>query len=221
MFSRCLSRLNASVLALFLPAAALALEIPLKKGSGEATRVGFVDMERIFREYPETQKARAEYFQEVERQRAALAERERQLASLTDQMAALQSAVAQPPAAEAVSSTGAAPSLSTGAAPTPAISTATAAAVEEGLAKRSSELEKRKAELTLARQTSAQALRDLEARRSKQILGSLYKALTQLADEKGVGLVVDKSAILYGQEAVDLTEALSRRVRGLPEEEPK
>jgi len=30
--------------------------------------------------------------------------------------------------------------------------------------------------------------------------------------------VVDKSAILYGQNAIDLTEPLARRLRGLPDD---
>lgn len=196
----------------FCAAAARCLEIPLKKGAGEGTRVGYVDMDRIFREYPETQKARTEYFKEVERQRASLAERERQLAGVEQEIDLLKDTMQS-------SSDSAAVAVSTTA--VPVLSTATVAAVQEGVAKRSADLVQRQAELAMARQAGAQALRDLEARRSKQILGSLYKALMDLADEKGIGLVVDKSAILYGQSAIDLTDALSRRVRGLPEEEEK
>jgi Skp family chaperone for outer membrane proteins len=215
-FSQTFFRIPILAVSAFVLSAATAhsLEIPLKKGSGEGTRVGYVDMERIFRDYPETQKARAEYFKEVERQRAALAERERQLAGVVQEIDMLQEAV-QPPAdstSTVASSTGAA---------SPVLSSATVAAVQEGVAKRAANLEQRQTELSMAKQAAAQTLRDLEAKRSRQILGSLHKALVDLAEEKGIGLVVDKSAILYGQSAIDLTDALSRRVRGLPEEEGK
>jgi Skp family chaperone for outer membrane proteins len=45
----------------------------------------------------------------------------------------------------------------------------------------------------------------------------LHKALVDVATERGVAVVVDKSSILYGENAVDLTEALHRKVRGLPD----
>ena len=43
------------------------------------------------------------------------------------------------------------------------------------------------------------------------------EALVQLAEENNISLVVDKSSILYGQAAIDLTAKLRRRVRGLPD----
>lgn len=87
-------------------------------------------------------------------------------------------------------------------------------------AEREAERQRKKEEITAARRTAAQELRALEEKKSLQILGTLYKTLTQLAQERGVDVVVDKSFVLFGQEAVDLTEPLARRLRGLPDAPP-
>jgi Skp family chaperone for outer membrane proteins len=67
---------------------------------------------------------------------------------------------------------------------------------------------------------AAAALRDFESKQSARILGQLHKALVELATERGIAVVVDKASILHGENAVDLTEALHRKVRGLPEPAP-
>ena len=46
------------------------------------------------------------------------------------------------------------------------------------------------------------------------ILGKIYQALRDLAQEEQVTLVVDKASILYGDSAIDLTEKLQNKVRG-------
>ncbi|HMU96068.1 MAG TPA: OmpH family outer membrane protein [Elusimicrobiota bacterium] len=181
-----------------------ALEIPLKRGANQATRVGFVDMDKIFREYPETQKARAEYYKALEKRRSELAAREKELAALDG------------PAPPPVISTGLfalppdlmSPTASTGPAAIPAPDPEEREAVRR----------EKQAEIAEARAAAARELKELEEKKSVQILGSLYKTLVQLAQEKGVDLVVDKSAILYGQNAIDLTEPLARRLRGLPDD---
>lgn len=197
------------------------MEIPVRRGGASGSPVGYVDMDLIFREYPETKKAREEYRKEVARYKGELAEKERALEDLKGEIEALKA----PPVSSTntlLSSgtvTGEPPAVSTTpvslAPPTPVASVSEA----EGLAKRQDQLVKRQEEIEKARAEATLALRNFEARQSKQILGRLYKALVQLADERGLSLVVDKSAILYGTNTVDLTEALSRRVRGLPDEE--
>jgi Skp family chaperone for outer membrane proteins len=46
------------------------------------------------------------------------------------------------------------------------------------------------------------------------ILGKIYQALRDVANEEQVVVVVDKSSILYGDANIDLTEKLQERVRG-------
>lgn len=253
-----------------------AVDIPIKRGGAVDSPVGFVDMDRIYREYPETKKAREDYRKEVLRHKGELSDRERALDDLKGEIDVIKSrmaAAAVPtgestlPEAGVSSGTPVAPPLgnseteqslgstssggeSSEQSPTstePALSTGTnvpsgtnvplgtnvpqtpemfsvpkgsldKSVNPEELAKREALLVKRQAELEEAKASSAQALKKLETEMSKKVLGRLYKALVDLAQEKGIRLVVDKSAILYGQDAIDLTDALHRRVRGLPAE---
>lgn len=208
------------------------LEIPVRRGGPGGASVGYVDMEMVFREYPEAKKAREEYQKEVVRHKGELADRERALADLKREIDALKMSVPPPLSVErsSVTTESLAPVVSTGALESivistvstepPALHTSTGAvSVAEGIGRREEQLLKRQKELEEARESSAKALRAFEATRAKTILGRLYKALVELANERGISLVVDKSAILYGQNTIDLTEALNRRVRGLPEEE--
>lgn len=197
------------------------VEIPVRRGGASGAAVGYVDMELVFREYPEAKKAREEYQKEVVRHKGELADRERALADLKREIEALKATALPVPTVEKSSTTigSLTPAASTDTVESPAISTATAASLAEGITRREEQLLKRQKELEEARESSAQALRAFEATRSKTILGRLYKALVELAEERGIRLVVDKSAILYGQNTIDLTEALNRRVRGLPEDE--
>ncbi|MBK8574658.1 MAG: OmpH family outer membrane protein [Elusimicrobia bacterium] len=233
---------------IFFCGAAWGLEIPVRRGGPAGSSVGYVDMELVFREYPEARKAREDYRAEVVRHKGELAERERALEDLKGELAVLKGASPPAPTIDRSSiptdgvasvpstSTVLTPALSRGASPvlsdglpqrsalstqTPdaSTSTGTAASVAEGISFREGQLLKRQKELEEARASSAQALKAFEASRAKTILGRLYKALVELANERGISIVVDKSAILYGQNTIDLTEALNRRVRGLPEEE--
>lgn len=173
-----------------LSAAASAAEIPFKRGQDpEGTRVGFVDMQRIYREYPETQKARAEYNRELARYKADLAEKERALEDLKNRPVPI-------------------PSSSTDTATAPTLPPVDASAAD---------LSRAQSDLEAARAAAANALREFENKQSARILGQLHKALVDVATERGVAVVVDKASILYGENAVDLTEALHRKVRGLPD----
>jgi Skp family chaperone for outer membrane proteins len=250
------------------PAAAWSLEIPLKhraeKGGAGGGAVGFVDMEAIFQEYPETKKAKAEYFAELAKRRQVLADREKELSDLREQLSVLRTTLKEmqeglkSAPSGAASSTAAAPGGSAagerptapggsaaGERPDPAeiwtaesaapaadefgrpasltrelgVSPGSVAAVNESLLQREKTLTEKEAELERARLSTVKELTAFEEDRSLQIMGKLYKALIQLAEEQGLTLVVDKRSILYGQAAMDLTERLRRRVRGLPDPE--
>ena len=187
------SRLAMLFLGAALSGAAVAVEIPFKRGGrDEGTRVGFVDMQRIYREYPETQKAGAEYNRELARHKTDLAEKERALEE-----------------------------LKTRGTPIPAVSTDTVtSATAPAVALGEGEVVRARADLEKARSDAATALRDFESKQSARILGQLHKALVELATQRGIAVVVDKASILHGENAVDLTEALHRKVRGLPEPAP-
>jgi Skp family chaperone for outer membrane proteins len=200
-----------------LAASARALEIPLKKAGGDGgTTVGYVDMEAVFQEYPETAKARKAYYAELAKRREALAERERELSALREDLRRLREGRQAPAGAPA--SAGAADSAETS---TGTVSATPAAPPGEDIPKREKDLAEKETALEQSRADAAKSLKELEETRSLQIMGKLYNALVQLAEENGIGLVVDKSSILYGRPAIDLTGKLNRRIRGLPEVEPE
>jgi Skp family chaperone for outer membrane proteins len=222
------------------------VEISLGRGGASGgTSVGFVDMERVFRDYPETMKAREDYQKEVLRHKTELAERERALAELERSVEALKVAPVPsvspvmsstptvagtdtPTDATAVLMSTAPLSSSKPLAPVESVGPSEAVIISPILPPPASPFQGRGTTARAIDETErgtgngpghlGQTLRAFEAERSKKILGRLYKELVQLAEEKGIRLVVDKSAILYGEDTVDLTEALHRRVRGLPEE---
>ncbi|HAH07990.1 MAG TPA: hypothetical protein DCM05_15940 [Elusimicrobia bacterium] len=58
-------------------------------------------------------------------------------------------------------------------------------------------------------------LLELENRRSEILLGKIYTVIQEVARENGVGVVVDKNQILFGQNSVDLTEKVIKKLEGL------
>ncbi|MDE2290651.1 MAG: OmpH family outer membrane protein, partial [Elusimicrobia bacterium] len=57
-----------------------------------------------------------------------------------------------------------------------------------------------------------QNLVDIESKKSEMLLGRIYLAIRQTATENGVSVVIDKSAILYGQPSVDLTQKVLKKL---------
>ncbi|MBI4396722.1 MAG: OmpH family outer membrane protein [Elusimicrobia bacterium] len=241
----------------------------MEHGSGRnGGAVGYVDMEDVFREFPETQKAKSEYYVELAKRKKELADWEKELADLREQLTVLRTTLSEADAMPQVSTAASPvppvgmPVLSGSTVTAPATSTATAFApivpntapatsdfsrsptglspetfpagavgpgfgpgaadaVRASLVERERILVEKEAALNKAKQEAVQALRNMEEKRSMQIYGKLYHAITQIAEEEGVSLVVDKSSIIYGQSAIDLTERLRRRIRGLPDVEPE
>lgn len=60
-------------------------------------------------------------------------------------------------------------------------------------------------------------LLNLENRETQGLLGKIYKVIREVATESGVSVVVDKSQILYGHNAVDLTDKVLKRLKVLKE----
>ena len=199
-----------------------ALEIPLGKAEGKSTTVGYVDMELIFQEFPETKKAKQEYYAEVETRRKMLAGQEEDIAKLNQRLLVLKTTleslvISTSAAAEAgvESSTEAAGGEE--AAPEAGkseIEKSSATATKPELEKLEKEPDEKKEALETTKQKAVKELEELEESRSLQILGRIYNILEELAQEEGISMVVDKSSILYGSEAVDLTHKLKNRLRG-------
>ena len=84
----------------------------------------------------------------------------------------------------------------------------------KSLAELKADLEAKQADYIDARKQAEDDLKSFEKQQSQFILGNLYKALHELADEEQVAVVVDKSTVLYGSSTIDLTDKLLSKVRG-------
>jgi len=138
-------------------------------------------------------------------------------------------ALAPPPAAPAAVPLAAAPPALPPVAP-PAVSTAAAtaaalaaaraeqaalvAALDEKIAQKTRELERKQAQARDEQASAEKNLLDLESRRSEILLGKIYKAVQEVARKEGISVVVDKTGILYGHNAVDLTEKVLKYLKG-------
>jgi len=67
-----------------------AIELSLEENKGEKGTIGFVDMDRVFREYPETKRAKEEFEAEVNNKRLEIKRRKSEIADLKSQLADLQ-----------------------------------------------------------------------------------------------------------------------------------
>lgn len=56
-------------------------------------------------------------------------------------------------------------------------------------------------------------LLDAEGRRTDQVLARLYRAISAVARQEGVSVVVEKANVLYGHPAVDLTDKVIKYLR--------
>jgi Skp family chaperone for outer membrane proteins len=150
---------------------------------------------------------------------------------------ALSTAAAPAPAAVAASTrpaSGAPPAagvaLSTAApaaAPPPAAAVAgstSPAAAMEGIAGRVLDLDvkiialqadilRKEEALARERNETDKGLVSIEGRKTDQVLVRVYRAITTVAQQEGVSIVVDRSSILYGHQGVDLTDKVLQYLR--------
>jgi Skp family chaperone for outer membrane proteins len=175
-----------------------ALEIPLSNAGGGGNggaKIGYVDMERIFQVYPQTKAAKDDYRKRLDKLKADLAQRETELGNIRDRIAVLDS------------------TLKNVAPPSVSGSTESAAAPENMETMRR-DLQTKETEFEEARKRALEDLASFESRQSQVILGKIYEALVNLAEDEQLTLVVDKSSILFGSASTDLTEKLQERIRG-------
>lgn len=173
---------------LIFSTASFALDIPLSGGSqqsGGGAKIGFVDMDRIFKIYPQTQAAKEDYSKQLKKKKDQLAAKEKELEDIKNRISILDS-------------------TSVSGAETPG----------EGTGTLKKDLEDKKVEYEEMKKQASQDLANFQSQQSQIILGKIYQALRDLALEEQVSVVVDKASILYGDATIDLTDKLQERVRG-------
>jgi len=212
-----MTKTAALLVALLLPASTRAIELALEENRGERGSVGYVDMQRLFADSPDAHRAK-ESFADLVRQaeervnlrRAELLKLGRELDAARIERDMLAKSMA--PASVAASTTAA-----QSAAIPVASSTAAAAAADTTPAKRLLELDaqviavqadiaRKESELAREHDDADHGLLDVESHKTDQVLARLYRAVSAVARREGVSVVVDKTTILYGHPAVDLTD---------------
>lgn len=120
----------------FFVVAAFGIELELQENRGERGTVGFVDMDRVFQEFPETQKAKAALDAEVKSRKEALRQKKAELKKLKGELEDLKTekgelleALARLQAGEAAKAAAEATAVST-----QPVAASTAAAVETSTA---------------------------------------------------------------------------------------
>ena len=253
------------------PLNAGALELLLEENRGESGTIGYVDIDRVFKEYSGTTGARDEFIAEIKKREDALNAKKMTVFTLKAEIAKLRQerefAITLPSLLEtrrSVEEAAAAVAASTQAAPQQvstqpaagvqastqtAVSTAAPAALPAGLAalpgmdgidmpgvakvpvahfkfsvstsvpeidlalqKREAELKNREEDLRLSQRLAEKELLDYESRKGELLLGRIYVALKELAIKEEVSVIVDKRSILFGQNAVDLTGKLLKKL---------
>ena len=79
------------------------------------------------------------------------------------------------------------------------------------------EITRKEGELTSERDEADRGLLDVESRKTDQVLARLYRAITEVARREGVSVVVDKTTILYGHPAVDITDKVLKHLKETPQ----
>jgi len=204
------------------------LELTLEENRGEAGSVGYIDVAKVFREYPETQRAKEAFKTELERKEKLILDRKKEIFAMRGEIARLRlereftlklssEPYVQPTDAELAAQAEAAASSGTASGVAVQFSTNTMSPVV-ALDYRIAAAQRRLLELEVSFKTfqaaSEKEMAAFESRKTEIVLGKIYYALRELSVEESVSVVVDKKSILYGQKAVDLTDKLLRKLRG-------
>ncbi len=240
------------------------IELSLEENRAQRGNIGFVDMQRVFKLYPETLRAK-ETFEDAVRQaedqvnlrKAEIIRRKGEVERLRNEREALARAIPpEPPPAPAPST---APyreaaivgstSVVTELLPGLPLGTTLAAAVAETppsamgptppegsrsphpegapppgktelaeldskLARLSEDLKVQEGSLKDHQDAAEKNLLDLESRKTEILLGKIHRVIQDIARREGISVVVDKNNILYGHDAVDLTEKVLQTLKG-------
>lgn len=227
---------------LLLAAGAGALELSLEENRGESGTIGYVDMDRVFREYSGTTGARDEFLAEVKKKEGELDAAKKRIFALRAEISRLRQerefAAALPlffgedaaaPEAAISTAAAAAPEAPAAAAPRQPLihmpgvgamslekfrmSVSTSVAdIEAAVGAREKELEALEAKLRTDQRNTEKALLAQESKKTEAILGRIYFLLRELAVSEGVSVVIDRRSILFGHAAVDLTAKLIEKL---------
>ncbi|MBI5201512.1 MAG: OmpH family outer membrane protein [Elusimicrobia bacterium] len=85
--------------------------------------------------------------------------------------------------------------------------------IESKLAERSKVLQDKDAEFKVYQGQVEKNLLELEEKKTEILLGKIYRAVQEVARDEGVSVVVDRSQILFGHQAMDLTDKVIKKLK--------
>ncbi|MBI4051892.1 MAG: OmpH family outer membrane protein [Elusimicrobia bacterium] len=206
-----------------------ALEISLEENKAERGSVGYVDIQRVFKAYPETLRAREDFEQEIRRREEGMNQKKAEILVLKAEISKLKQdreLASKLPVKEEVQASTPSVQGSTQATinlpgvsnvPVSSVLPAGAAGLQElddRISQKTQEIQNKQQELRSYQKQVERELLDLENRKSQIILGRICQAVSTLAQSEGISVVVDKKSILYGQGSVDLTDKLLNKLQG-------
>ncbi|MBD3271980.1 MAG: hypothetical protein GF384_05530 [Elusimicrobia bacterium] len=221
---------------LCMPMTGYSISIPLGEETRAAARadgalrIGVVDMELIFREFPETRRGRQDLEKEIQHVQKEITEREKEIAQLeqeVEEMKSVQDTTGSMPGMNKTEENE--ESSDDNEAVTESDQNQKSEENSEEKEKREQQdtkdfvkllnekeslLKEKKKELTEFTEKSKVNILAFEERKSKEILDKLYRFLSEIAKEENIDIILDKSYVLYGKPAVDVTEKLRRRLSG-------
>ena len=86
--------------------------------------------------------------------------------------------------------------------------------IDAKIALRAKELAEKERDYKKHQADAEKNLLDIESRRTEILLGKIHRVVQDIARQEGVSVVVDKTSILYGHDAVDLTEKVMKKLKG-------
>lgn len=192
----------------------LQVDSPIVRTGG----VGVVDMEKVYREYPETQKLKQEFFQktlekkkelqalemEIEKIKFEIKELENKKSQLQTQADTIAQTIVSTETAFTTQTTSQFEQIS--------ITPETLSEIDSQIQQKKKELNIKEEELKTKSDITTKELQLLEEEKNKKIIGRIYKILKEIAQENNLSLIVDKNYILYGTPSVDLTKELQQRL---------
>jgi Skp family chaperone for outer membrane proteins len=203
----------AALFTLTLSSGGNCIEISLTQNRGELGSIGYVDIERVFNSLPETKEDRESLNLEIINNQDRLKEKEKLVAELGKDLKLLkeQLKLLTP---EEVSDKGEndESKLTPEDKSVKELEERSREDLKKAIAKKEQELKNRKAEMEQFRSRIEQTLLEKEDQKIEVIMGRIYRALRELANEERVSVVIDKKNILYGQKVVDLTDKLLRKL---------
>ena len=216
-----------------------AVEIPLDNLE-RATKIAYVDMHKIFEVFPETEKARRNVTRTVQEKKSEITLKKEEVARLKGEVDFLRQKVALEtvstatvlavaplpavlPSAQVQQST---VSAALAAASVSVSSTALLSAssvpvalpnlvtpMARELAQKEELLSKREVDLEAFVGGTEQEIAKLEEGRNMEILAQIYRILQETASRSGYTIVLDKDNILYGQNTVDITDLVIKKLQ--------